>query len=275
MSRKCFVTGGSTGIGRAIVEQFAREGYDVAFVHLDDDENAASLVRQVGLQHLGQCFAKSIDLSTDDGPMQAAEFARQRLGRVDVLVNNAGVTRLESVLDLTESTLQYLFALNYRAPLILTREIASCMIADDIRGSVIFTASTRGYRAYPGDAVYGGLKAALIRSAESLALDLAPHGIRVNCVAPGAIQVRNSPSHALFYKKLGARIPLQRAGRPLDVARAVVWLASDEAGYITGTTLKVDGGLILPGMPERTSDADAGWGTPMRNPRDDQSKEDK
>lgn len=112
--------------------------------------------------------------------------------------------------------IQNLFALNYRAPILLTREITSHMKANGVQGSVVFTASTRGFRAYPGDAVYGGLKAALIRSAESLALDLSPYGIRVNCVAPGAIQVRHSASHALSYEQLGARIPLSRMGHPCD-----------------------------------------------------------
>jgi glucose 1-dehydrogenase len=103
------------------------------------------------------------------------------------------------------------------------------------------------------------MKAALARATETMALEFGPYGIRINCVAPGAIDSRGTKTE--FYKNLGSKIPLGREGKPEDVAQAVAWLCSGEASYITGTTLRVDGGLILPGMPEDVSpEAGYGWG---------------
>jgi len=150
----------------------------------------------------------------------------------------------------------------------LMQAAARHMAEHGVRGSLINITSTRGERAYPGDSVYGGLKAGLNRAVQSIALDLAPYGIRVNNVAPGAVRVRSNAEAAAagfagFWDKLGERIPLGRSGEPGDVGEAVAFLASDRASYITGTTLRVDGGLILPGMPENPSAA--GWGAePVR-----------
>ena len=105
------------------------------------------------------------------------------------------------------------------------------------------------------------MKAALLKATEAIALDLAPYGIRINCVAPGAIQVRHSESVNHHYKALGEKIPLGRAGTPEDIGDAVAWLVSERASYVTGITVKVDGGLILPGMPEHMSSmSEHGWG---------------
>jgi glucose 1-dehydrogenase len=125
-------------------------------------------------------------------------------------------------------------------------------------GSIIHITSTRAHRAYPYDSIYGSMKAALTRASETMALEFAPYGIRVNCVAPGAIARETNTEHG---NKLGKKIPLGRMGTPADIGNAVAWLCSDEASYITGTTLRVDGGLIIPGMPEDVSpQAGYGWG---------------
>lgn len=261
MGKTCFVTGGSSGIGKGIALAFAALGHEVVFVHLHDDRNADAVIEEMQCVHGVTGWHKSVDLSQPSGPGEAFEFALKKLGHIDVLVNNAGITRYQSALELQVETMDHLYSLNYRAPLLLMHLVAQHMVEIGIPGSIIFTASTRGFRAYPGDAVYGGLKAALVRSAESAALDLAPHGIRVNCIAPGAIQVRDSDEANVFYHGLGQRIPLGRVGMPQDVAQAAVWLASDGAAYVTGTTVRVDGGLILPGMPERVAaNQSTGWG---------------
>ena len=139
------------------------------------------------------------------------------------------------------------------------------MVEKNIEGSIINIASTRGFRSYPEDAVYGGLKAALIRSTESMALDLSRYGIRVNCIAPGATRVRGSFEHEDLEVGIGPKVPMGRLGSPADVGNAISFLISEKATYITGVTLKIDGGLILPGMPEDMSpDAGYGWGRGRR-----------
>ena len=132
--------------------------------------------------------------------------------------------------------------------MILMKLVARHMLEHGIRGNIINITSTRAERAYPHDSVYGGMKAGLRRASESIAIELAMHGIRVNNVAPGATELERVSEQ--FYDKLGRKIPLRRVGKPEDIGEAVLWLASDAASYITGTSLRVDGGLILPGMPE-------------------------
>jgi NAD(P)-dependent dehydrogenase (short-subunit alcohol dehydrogenase family) len=133
-----------------------------------------------------------------------------------------------------------------------TKVAANDMVERSVAGRIIFIASTRGIRAYPEDNIYGSLKAALIRSVQSLALSLAEHNITVNCIAPGATKVRGDLSpKGLTEGYLPGKIPLKRYGSPEEVGYLAAFIASDEAGYITGETIKIDGGLILPGMKEK------------------------
>ncbi len=155
--------------------------------------------------------------------------------------------------------------LNY---LVLSSKAARYMKAHEVKGCIINITSSRAERAYPGDCVYGGIKAAVNRASQSMALDLAPYGIRVNCVAPGAICIRTPEEIKAegrtelegFWESLGERIPMGRNGTPKDIGRAVVFLASENAAYITGEVLRVDGGLILPGMPEKVENDKNAWG---------------
>lgn len=263
MRKTAIVTGASSGIGRGIAFALAECGYNLVLAHYQDWENAKQAKRAITARFSGTCFLFEGDLACEKSPEELATYAIDVLKHVDVLVNNAGVTRFASVTDIDVNLMNDLYGLNFRAPMLLSKQIAKHMIAMGIRGSIVNTVSTRGFRAYPKDALYGGLKAALIRASESMALDLAPHGIRVNCVAPGAIQIRDNEKANKTYEQLGKRIPLGRVGQPEDIGRAVSWLVSQEASYITGHTLKVDGGLILPGMPEHVADgyADDGWGS--------------
>lgn len=178
----------------------------------------------------------------------------------------------------------YLISLDFRTYIMLMHYCARYMIDHQIRGNIVNVTSSRGERAYPNAGIYCGIKAGLNHMVEAFALDLAPHGIRINNVAPGATRVRtreelldmkycvdtdyfwkeeyiDNPDAVQedFWDSLGAKIPLQRAGLPSDIGRAVAFLASDKASYITGVTLRVDGGLILPGMPEDPDLPGKGW----------------
>ncbi|MGG1313234.1 SDR family NAD(P)-dependent oxidoreductase [Cohnella laeviribosi] len=261
--KTALVTGGAVGIGRGIALALASCGYDLAISHFEEKVQAEAVAERVAADYGRSCFIFQADLTKAESPARLVEQAAWKLGRLDVLVNNAGISKFQSVIKLSAAEFDRIVHLNFRAPLLAMQAAASHMIERGIRGSIVNIASTRSERAYAGDAVYGGSKAALSRATQSAALDLAPHGIRVNCVAPGAIASREGDAIRRHYEALGRKIPLGRAGTPADIGEAVAWLVSDRASYITGTTLRVDGGLILPGMPEDTSpEAGYGWGRP-------------
>jgi len=253
--RKALVTGGSRGIGRGVAWELARAGYDVTIGHWQDDDAAAETARVIRERWGRECFIVPGDLAQPDTPASLTAAALRQMGRIDVLVNNAGLCFFDSIQALPLERLDLLMHLNFRAPLLLMKEVSRHMIEAGIRGSLLNITSSRAERAYPGDALYGGLKAALKRASESVALDLAPHGIRVNCIAPGAIEVRGGSPTADF----GPRIPLGRKGLPEDIGRIAVWLASEASAYVTGINLRADGGLILPGMPEYQGGSGDGW----------------
>ena len=258
---KCaFVTGGSRGIGSGVVKVLAREGYDIAFTYHSAEEEAKEMSEYV--KGLGRrCFYYQASLEERDVPTRVTRQAIQDLGRLDVLVNNAGVTRHNLVTEMDADFIDFVYGVDFRNYILCTGEAARHMIENHIKGSIFFITSTRSMRAYPTDCIYGGLKAGLNRAAESISLELSRYGIRVNCIAPGATAVRNlDKPDALTPFSFADKIPLKRFGHPEEIGNAIAYLASDKAAYITGVTLKIDGGLILPGMPEDSGEVSGyGW----------------
>jgi NAD(P)-dependent dehydrogenase (short-subunit alcohol dehydrogenase family) len=250
-----FITGGSRGIGHAIAVELAHAGYDVAFTYATCEEAAAATKEEI--EGLGRrCFYYQATLQDRDAPKAVTNRAIADLGRLDVLVTVAGITKLYQLPDLTVEEIDDVYSCNFRAPLLCAAAAAKHMIEAKIPGNIIHIASTHGYRAYPKDQVYGGLKAGIIRATESEALELSQYGIRVNCIAPGMISVRGEDHSGEWFKK----IPLGRSGKPQEIANVAAFLVSDKASYITGETIKADGGLILPGMPEdKSPEAGYGW----------------
>ncbi|MBD2872526.1 SDR family NAD(P)-dependent oxidoreductase [Paenibacillus arenilitoris] len=246
--RKALVTGGSRGIGRGIALTLASEGYDVAFSHWNDQEEAEKTAEEIREGCGALCYVFNGNLEDAAEPERLTRQSVDALGHIDLLVNNAGITLFGDFRTMEPESIDKLLRLNLRAPLLMMRHVGRHMTEKQIRGNIVNITSTRAERAYPGDSAYGGVKAGLSRAVQSAALDYAPSGIRVNCVAPGAIAT--IAEREPYYRALGRKIPLGRPGYPADVGRAVAWLASDQASYITGTTLRLDGGLILPGMPE-------------------------
>ncbi|MBR1561107.1 MAG: SDR family oxidoreductase [Clostridia bacterium] len=288
--RKAIITGGEIGMGRGIALVLAEEGYDIAFSYYPKSENAEASV-ETTLSLLGERGAKGwpfpSDLSGPNAPRAFFEKAVDALGGLDLLVNNAGVNIPLPLQDITEANFDYLVSLDLRAYVMMMHYAARYMIDNGVKGCIVNVSSSRGERAYANAGIYCGIKSCLNRMAEAFALDLAPHGIRVNNVAPGAVRVRSDEellamTHGRatdyfwnkeflknpelvkdndFWDLLGPRIPLGRVGLPEDIGRAIAFLASEKASYITGVTLRVDGGLILPGMPEDTSmlNSNKGW----------------
>ncbi len=259
------VTGGSRGIGAGIAIEFAKDGYDVAITYSTRKDKAEEVAAVIEKEYGRRCIILMANMEEADAAERIVAETVTAYGRLDVLVNNAGVTMFDSMMDMTLERMEFLIHLNFRGYLLAAQAAANHMREMGIAGNILCITSSRGDRAYPGDAVYGGLKAAMKRAVESMALDFAPYGIRVNCIAPGATAVRDTEQTKNFYEDLGPRIPVGRMGTPEDIGHAAVWLASDKASYITGITLRIDGGLILAGMPEvRQDNTDHGWGSAFR-----------
>ncbi len=264
--KKAVVTGASRGIGKGIARCLAREGYDLAVSYATQREEAQTLSRELEEEYGGKCFFFQASLERPGAGVELLEKSVEALGGLDLLVNNAGVTRFENLQDMTPEVFDLLFNLDFKNYILMMQAAARYMVRHKVRGSLVNITSSRGERAYAGDFLYGGLKAGLNRAIQSIALDLAPYGIRVNNVAPGATRVREkeeleAQGQPDFWDGLGRKIPLERCGTPQDMGEAVAFLASEKAAYITGVTLRVDGGLILPGMPEHTAPGEDpdGW----------------
>ncbi len=253
--KKAVVTGASRGIGRGVARILAREGYDLAISYSTKRAEGEAVAEALKKEYGGECLCFQASLERPGAGVELLEKSAEALGGLDLLVNNAGVTRFENILDMTPEVFSLLFHLDFQNYILMMQAAARHMVKNRVRGSLINITSTRGERAYAGDFLYGGLKAGLNRAVQSIALDLAPYGIRVNNVAPGATRIRtkeelDAEGRPDFWSELGKKIPLGRCGTPEDIGEAVAFLASEKASYITGMTIKVDGGLILPGMPE-------------------------
>ena len=258
MSKKAIVTGASRGIGKGIAMCLAAEGYDLAISYASKKEEAEKVAEQIRETYHTRCLIYQASLQEKGAGKALFDQAVSDLGGLDLLVNNAGLTIFESLQEIMEETLDLLINLDFKNYILMMREAANYMIASGTKGNIINITSSRGEQSYPEDGLYGGLKAGLNRAICSFALDVSQYGIRINNVAPGAIRIRTreelieggNVAMADFWDELGNRIALGRSGLPEDIGHAVAFLASDKASYITGTTLRVDGGLILPGMPE-------------------------
>jgi NAD(P)-dependent dehydrogenase (short-subunit alcohol dehydrogenase family) len=233
------ITGASTGIGRGIAELFVRHGASVALMARRADRLEAT---RLALAADGRAIAVPGDVGNAEDAERLVAGAVAAFGRLDVLVSNAGIHRVAPFLDTTEATWDEVFRTNVRGAFLTGRAAARAM-ADRGGGSIVIVGSTNGFVAEPHMAAYNASKAALVLLARSMAVDLAPHGIRVNLVAPGTIT--SEMTRPMLEQGFGfGAVPLGRIGEPDDVAWPVLWLASDEAAYVTGASLVVDGGQI-------------------------------
>ena len=242
--RVALVTGGSRGIGRAIVEAFAAEGARVAFVYRGNQEAAESL-----RQKLAQTGAAILALQADVADAQAGPRCVERVekewGPIDILVNCAGIIRDDLFVRMEPEAWQNVLQTNLGGVYHFCRAVAYPMMKRR-RGRIINVSSIAAEHVNPGQCNYAASKGAINSFTKALAVELASRNVTVNAVAPGFIEtdmsaaVRNKAGDMLT--KL---IPMRRLGRPEDVARVAVFLASEDSGYITGQVLTVDGGLSL------------------------------
>ena len=230
------VTGGGAGIGRATVERFVAEGAKVVIADVDPEASSAVVT---ALGETNAAFHRT-DVTDADQVQGAVDLAVERFGGLDVLCNNAGIaSAMTRFLHDDLSDFRRVVDINLLGVLIGCQRAARYM-KDHGGGSIINTSSTAGIDAGAGLITYRATKAAVIHCSKSIALDLAPYGIRVNCLVPG--QIRTGMTTYDMERVRSFTQPLPREGRPEDVADAAVFLASERAAQITGITLPVDGG---------------------------------
>jgi 2-hydroxycyclohexanecarboxyl-CoA dehydrogenase len=245
--RVAIVTGGASGIGRAIALAMGREGARVAALDLDAD-GAAAVAREI-VAAGGEARAWAVDVADPAGVMAVVGEVIDHWGTVHVLVNCAGWDRPLPFVETTPEFWDKILAINLKGPIALTRAVLPAMIAQG-HGKIVSIASDAGRVGSTGEAVYSAAKGGLIAFTKTIARETARHRINVNCVCPGPsdtplFQKEFAGPSPRLAESLKRVIPWGRLGTPEDIAPAVVFLASDEAGYITGQTLSVSGGLTM------------------------------
>lgn len=239
--KRVLVTGSGTGIGREVALEFARQGAAVVLHYAHSGEGAASAVASVR-QGGGKAEVFAADFARVEEVQRLGAQALAFLGGLDVLVNNAGITMNRPFGQVTPAQFDQLYQVNVRAPFFLTQALLPALIAS--HGAVVNLTSIHAFEGYPEHSVYAGTKGALVAYTRELAVELAPQGVRVNAIAPGSVAVENhyKVNPDLDLEAGGRLIPCGFVGLPLDIARVAVFLASEDARYIVGQTLVVDGG---------------------------------
>ena len=245
------VTGGAKGIGQGIADRLAEAGATVLVVDIDAEgaQAAAGAIEQRG----GTASSTVADLSTADGANAAVATAVERYGRIDILVNNAGIYPMVPALQLSEEVWDRTLNLNLKG-LFFASQSAARVMADAGGGSIINIASVDAIKPIGNLPHYDASKGGVVMLTKSLAKDLGALGIRVNAIAPGAIATPGTqvlPEGAIpdelaaMAERLTAAMPLKRQGEPDDIARTAVFLACPASEYLTGSTIVVDGGMLL------------------------------
>ena len=228
------VTGAAQGIGRAIAERFIKDGISLVAVDRNGD-----LLKSLEGKHVATAV---LDVTADDAPARAVALAKERFGRLDFLVNNAGIGNSKPVHMTSDEEIDRFVAVNFRSHFRFTREALGAMKSG---AAIVHIASTFGMMGNPNNSMYCSTKAALVGLTRQMAADYGPKGIRVNAVAPGVIQtqlVAERLAIPAFRRLMVDTTPFPRIGRPEDVAGAVRFLCSEDAAFVNGHVLVIDGG---------------------------------
>ena len=236
--KRILISGGSRGIGRALVEAFCAQGDQVAFIYRHAHDAAQTLAQKTGAVALCGDISKPHDVS------RLLSEAKEALGGIDVLVNNAGISLISLIQDVTDEAWREILDTNLSGAFYLCRGVVPCMVAKG-QGRIINIGSMWGQVGASCEVAYSAGKAGLRGLTMALAKELAPSGITVNCVEPGVIDTdMNATLGAETLAELVAETPMGRLGTPEDVAAAVLFFASDAASFVTGQILGVDGGIV-------------------------------
>jgi NAD(P)-dependent dehydrogenase (short-subunit alcohol dehydrogenase family) len=237
------VTGGGAGIGRTIAETFAREGAHVVVV--DRDGDAARETADAIVKSNGSAQAETVDVTDTDQVKSLMQRLGDKFGRIDVLVNNAGVGERSDFRHLDDAAWDKVWGVNVDGTVRCAREAFALLRASG-KASIVNLSSVMATKHTRQMSVYSATKGAVSALSRSLAVEYAPYGIRVNALCPGYVQtalIGRYMANPMIAKALLTQTPLRRFGTPQDIANAALFLASDEAAYITGAELNVDGGM--------------------------------
>ena len=233
------ITGGSRGIGKAMVELFCSSGYAVAFTYKSSEEEAKALQKATG------AFAICADSASEAQVMEAVRLARQELGSIDCLINNAGVSSFSLFTDLTLDDWNSHLAVNLTGAFLYSKAVIPCML-EKKQGRIINITSMWGITGSSCEVHYSTAKAGLIGMTKALAKELGPSGITVNAIAPGLIDTdMNAALSKDDIRSIEDETPLMRIGKPCEVASAALFLAGEGGSFITGEVVNVSGGYLI------------------------------
>lgn|SRR5690625_961603 len=238
------VTGGSNGIGQGIVEALAKAGAKVLIADLDEENG-----KKIAEQFNGQFY--KLDIVNQDEVNRVVEKIYEEHEKIDILASNVGIYPSDLIEEMTEEDWDRVFDINVKGNYFITKPILQKMKEQNY-GRVILTSSITGdITGFPGGSHYGASKAAQLGFMRSAALEYAKYNITINAVQPGVIATESLKRElGVLYDEAANTVPMKKLGEPLDIGYAVLFLASKEAKYITGQSLVIDGGLVLPETPD-------------------------
>lgn len=246
LNKKALITGSSQGIGKSVALLLAREGVEVVIHYLNNKEEAERVAESIK-QEGGKSHVLQADLFDAHAAIALGEEAWQLMGGIDFLVNNAGVSYKKHFLDTTLEDIAHFTNINFRGTLLLTQTVAKKMVIHQVEGSIYTITSINGVQPGAGFSVYGATKGALETLMKGVALELAPHNIKVNTLAIGGVATAINAGLWQDAEKLAnveRNIPLGRLGKPEEIAAIVCDLLTS-GSYMTGSTIKIDGGWLL------------------------------
>lgn len=243
-NKRALVTGGTRGIGKAIVYELANEGCNIVFTYFNSEEIAKNIESELSNENI-KVFCYKADASSFNSAQETVNFTLEKLGGIDILVNNAGITKDSLLLRMNESDFDSVINANLKSVFNYTKAVIKTMI-NQRYGKIINISSVVGIIGNPGQANYVASKAGVIGLTKSNAKELASRNICVNAVAPGFIDTEMTAKLTDQQKEaILTNVPIKRLGKPEDVAKTVSFLASSDSDYITGQVITVDGGLVM------------------------------